>query len=131
MKQRSLLVIGSLLECPAGLALIVMPGYAISFLLGVAPRQEEIVVGRVAGVALVALGVACWRARLDAGGPALVGTLSAITLYNAGAGLILAGAVTAGKTGGLVLLSAAVVHLGLALTFAYSIFRSSSKSGKT
>jgi hypothetical protein len=126
MKQRSLLVIASLLECPAGLALIAMPAYAISFLLGVTPHEDGIVIGRVAGVALFALGVVCWRARSDAGGPALVGTLSAITLYNAGAGLILAGLVATGKTGGLVLLLAAVVHLGLALAFAYSMLRSSS-----
>lgn len=126
MKPRSLLVIAALLECPAGLALIVMPAYAISLLLGIEPQDDGIVIGRIAGVALLALGVACWWARLDAGGAALTGTLSAITLYNAGAGLILTWLVATGKTGGLILLLAAVVHLGLGLAFAYSIWQSSS-----
>jgi hypothetical protein len=129
MKQRSLLVLASLLEYPVGLALLIVPVQTISFLFGAAPGDAGSATGRIAGVALLALGLGCWKARLDPGGPALAGTLSAITFYNFGAGVVLAGLVIAGKAGGVVLLSVALLHLALGLMFAYSLFRPSRAAG--
>jgi hypothetical protein len=80
-------------------------------------------IGRVTGVALAALGVSCWGATADTGGPARSGTLGAITLYNAGAGLcfVLFGATR--KARGPVVWGAGVLHLGLAGALAVSILR--------
>ena len=87
--QGRLLTISGVLECLTGLAFLLSPGGTIAFLLGAEPGSVGLMIGRVAGVALLSLGIACWGARKDAGGAARMGTLRAITLYNAGAGLLL------------------------------------------
>jgi hypothetical protein len=80
--------------------------------------------GRISGTALLCLGIACWWARADAGGAARNGTLKAITLYNAGAGLLLVAFAATGKAGGLVTGSAGILHCGLAAAFVVSQWRS-------
>jgi len=80
-------------------------------------------VGRIAGVALFSLGVACWGARAQAGTTAVCVTLDAMTLYNAGAGLLLAAYFVAGRLGGIVGLVVGILHLALAAAFAICRFR--------
>lgn len=131
--QRKLLTIAVVVESLTGLALILAPEATVVLLLGVEPNVPGVMLGRVCGVALMALGIACWSARADSESAARAGTLKAITFYNAGAGLLLVLFAVIGKTGGIVLWSAAVLHLALATAFAVSFWRpkdtSSTKSG--
>jgi hypothetical protein len=120
--QRQLLTIATLAECLAGLALMVNPDAGLTLLLGAEPGAVGLLVGRIAGVALLALGIACWGARADSGGAAHTGTLRAITTYNAGAGLLLIAFVATGKAYGVAVWIAGVLHLALVAGFAASLW---------
>ena len=62
--MKLLLIIAAVLEAATGFALLVMPTVAVSMLLGVPlDTPAGLVVGRIAGAALVALAIACWQAR--------------------------------------------------------------------
>ena len=118
--QRQLLTIATMAECLAGLALMVTPDAGVRLLLGVEPGAVGSMVGRIAGVALLALGIACWGARSDSGGGAHTGTLRAITTYNSGAGLLLLAFVATGKSTGVAVWIAGILHLALAAGFVAS-----------
>jgi hypothetical protein len=125
--QRLLLAIAAVVEILAGLGLILVPDATMQFLFGGRPEGVGMMMGRVAGVALLALGVACWGARGDSGGEARVGTVRAITLYNAGAGALLVLFAVTGQAGGLGVWSAALLHLALAAGFLASQRRRGSR----
>ncbi len=131
--QRQLLTFAAAFESLTGLALILAPKATAVFILGAEPNVVGKMLRRVCGVALVALGIACWGARTDSESAARSGTLKTITFYNAGVGLLLVLFAAIGKTGGIVLWSAGVLHLALAAAFAISFRRpkdtSSPKSG--
>jgi hypothetical protein len=119
--QRQLLALAAALECLTGVAAIVIPGIVIALLLGVEPSSAALMTGRLLGVALLSLGVACWYATTDKGGSARTGTLRAITLYNAGVGLLLVVFAATGMATGLLAWIAGILHLGLAVAFAASL----------
>ena len=131
--QRQLLTFAAAFESLTGLALILAPKATAVFILGAEPNVVGKMLRRVCGVALMALGIACWGARTDSESAARSGTLKTITFYNAGVGLLLVLFAAIGKTGGIVLWSAGVLHLALAAAFAISFRRpkdtSSPKSG--
>ena len=79
--MNKLLTVTAVLEVATGLALLVVPSLVGRLLLGVELSGVAVVVARVAGIALIALGVACWPGRT-----ALCGMLT----YNALATLYLA-----------------------------------------
>jgi hypothetical protein len=63
--------------------LLVAPSLLVELLLGAAPGTPAgETVSRVAGAALLALGIACWRAREDTAGHAAKGLVVAMLLYN-------------------------------------------------
>jgi len=131
--QRQLLTIAAAGESLTGLAFILAPEATTRFILGAKPNVAGVMLGRVVGVALMAIGIACWGARNDTGSATRSGTLKAITFYSAGVGLLLVLFAAIAKTGSIVLWSAGVLHLALAAAFAIS-FRgpkatSSAKSG--
>ena len=121
--QRQLLTFAAAFESLTGLALILAPKATAVFILGAEPNVVGKMLRRVCGVALVALGIACWGARTDSESAARSGTLKTITFYNAGVGLLLVLFAAIGKTGGIVLWSAGVLHLALAAAFAISFRR--------
>jgi hypothetical protein len=121
--QRQLLTIAAAVEGLVGLALLLAPDATSVLLLGAEPDRVGLMLGRVGGVALMALGMACWGARTDSASAARLGTLLAITFYNTGAGLLLVAAAATGKFGGMVVWSAGVLHLGLAAGFVASLWR--------
>ena len=83
--MRTLLSVTAVLEAAAGLGIVVLPSVAASLLLGSSfDTVGALVVARVAGVALLALGVACWLARHDEGTRAVRGLVGAMALYNVG-----------------------------------------------
>ena len=66
--QRQLLTFAAAFESLTGLALILAPKATAVFILGAEPNvvgKMGKMLGRVCGVALVALGIACWGARTD------------------------------------------------------------------
>ena len=115
--QRMLLAIAAVAEILAGLALILLPDATMQLLFGGRPDGVGMMMGRVAGVALLALGVACWGARADSGGAARAGTVGAITLYNAGGGVLLILFAVTGQASGLVVWGVGLLHLALAAGF--------------
>src|SRR3954451_3002233 len=81
--RKSLLSVTGALEAATGLMLLVAPSVLVELLLGAAPGTPAgVAVSHVAGVALSALGVACWLAREDAAGRAAKGLVAAMLLYN-------------------------------------------------
>jgi hypothetical protein len=115
--QRMLLSIAAVAETLAGLALVLMPDVTIRLLLGGQTDGVGLMIGRVTGVLMLALGVACWGARADLGGAARAGTIRAITLYNAGAGILLVLFAVTGEASGLVVWCVGLLHLALAVGF--------------
>ena len=80
---RSLLSVTGALEVATGLVLLVAPSVLVELLVGAAPGTPAgVTVSRVTGVAMLALGVACWLARADAAGRAAKGLIAAMLLYN-------------------------------------------------
>jgi hypothetical protein len=69
------------------LVLAVAPSLLVEVLLD--GTAAGITVSRVAGVAILALGVACWLARQYAAGRAARGLIAAMLLYNAAVAAIL------------------------------------------
>ena len=87
-------------EVATGVALLIVPSLVGQLLFGEGLTGVAIPVARVAGIALIALGIACWP------GPPLVGMLTygaAVTLYLAYVGF-------AGGLTGVLLWPAVVLH---------------------
>jgi hypothetical protein len=81
--MKSLLTITAAIEAVAGAALAIAPSPLVFLLLG-SPLDSPagLVVARLLGVAILALGTACWLARNDIGSPTAVGLVWAMLLYN-------------------------------------------------
>jgi len=105
------------IEAGAGLALLFLPTTAVDLLLG-APLEgpAALAAARVAGVALLTLGVAFWLARGDTQSRAARGLVEALVIYNIGVALILGAAGFRSQPAGVVLWPAAVVlHAAMAI----------------
>jgi hypothetical protein len=116
MVTRKLLIVIALAETPIGLLLLLSPEPVAGLLLGGsldAPAAS--IVGRIAGAALLSLGVACWLARDD--GPSLAkrGLIAAMLLYNCAAVAVLAHAGAVVGLVGVLLWPAVAVHAALAV----------------
>ena len=81
--MKALLTMMAVLEATVGLGLLVSPALPVSILLG-APLDTPVglSVGRVAGAALVALGIACWRVRQDDRSRSAMGVVTSMMFYN-------------------------------------------------
>jgi hypothetical protein len=95
-----LLAVIAVAEAATGLGLLAFPSCVASLLLGAELTDTGIAIGRVAGIALIALGIACLPGR------ALVGML----VYSALVALYLAWLGVAGKKAGVLLWPAVAVH---------------------
>jgi len=111
-----LLTITAVIEAAAGVALLTAPALAAFLLFGVAlDAQTGSGVGRVAGAALIALGVACWCARRDESSRAAMGVVAAMLSYNLAVVPILAYAGLAQSAGGILLWPAVALHAAQAM----------------
>jgi hypothetical protein len=107
---KRLLVITAVLEAGTGLGLLVVPAWIAQVLLGATLNAPvAVTVARVAGAALLALGVACWLARDD--GRALV---IAMFFYNVIAVAVLVYAAIGFSLSGIGLWPAIGLHTALA-----------------
>ena len=88
--MKALLITTAIGEIATGIALLAVPALVASILLAAAlDAPAGLALARVAGMALLALGVVCWMARDDAQSRAARGVVAAMLLYNAGAVAVL------------------------------------------
>lgn len=120
----ALLVVSAAIEVGAGLALLLAPSLVASFLLG-SPlgTPTAIVLGRLAGVALIALGVGCWLGRVRAEGGTASPIFVAMLFYNAAAALLFAYAGITLALAGLLLWPAVLLHAAMAVWYMASLRR--------
>ena len=111
-----LLKLTALIEAATGLGLIATPSIVVRLLLG-SPLDTSaaVMLGRVAGTALLALGVACWLARDDTQSRAARGLVVTILLYNVSVATLLAFAGVGLGLHGLALWPAVILHAGMAI----------------
>jgi hypothetical protein len=98
--MKNVLIFAALAEGTTGLAMLIVPSLVGQLLLGEQLAGVAIAVARVCGIALIALGIACWP------GPPLAGMLTysgAVTLYLAYLGF-------AGGLSGVLLWPAVALH---------------------
>ena len=113
--MKEVLIFAAVSEAATGLTLLIVPSLVGRLLLGEELTGIAIPVARVAGIALIALGVACWP------GPPRVGMLTysaAVTLYLAYVGF-------AGVLTGILLWPAVVIHAILTFLLARSSLKGS------
>ena len=113
--MKFLLTLTALIEALTGLGLLIVPAIVVKLLLGAEISGAAIPLGRVAGAALLALGVACWRARGDTQSRAARGLIAAMILYNLGAVGVLGDAGIQSTTVGIALWPAVGLHAVLAV----------------
>jgi len=119
--MKRVLVLAAVSEAATGVALLIVPSLVGLLLLGEELTGIAIPVARVAGIALIALGIACWPST------PLVGMLTysaAVTLYLAYVGF-------AGGLSGILLWPAVVVHAILTLLLARAWLNYQRTRGKT
>ena len=113
--RKLFLSVTAVVEAATGLCLVVLPAVLFAILLGIDnAAAAAIFVGRLAGAALLAIGVASWMARVDERTLAQLGLLTGILVYNAAATLLLAYAGVVLKLVGVLLWPAVVIHAILA-----------------
>ncbi len=103
-QTRTILFVTALLEAATGAALLIIPSLVGRLLLGEELAGVAIPVARVTGIALVALGVACWPGRT---------ALSGMLVYSAAVTLYLAYVGFAGGFAGILLWPVVGMHLFL------------------
>jgi len=113
---KKLLIVTALLETATGLALLLSPSLVAAVLLGASlDAPAALVVGRMAGAALLSLGGACWLARNDGPSRALRGLVAAMLLYNLAAVAVLANAGAGVRLVGVLMWPAVALHSALAV----------------
>ena len=111
-----LLKLTAIIEAATGLGLMAVPSMVVRLLLG-SPLDTSaaVTLGRVAGVALLALGVACWLARDDTQSRAARGLVAAMLLYNISVAAVLAFAGFGLGLHGIALWPAVILHAVMAV----------------
>ena len=119
--MNKVLVLAAVAEIGMGFALLLVPSLVGRFLLGEELTGIAIPIARVAGIALIALCIACWP------GTPLLGML----IYIAGTALYLAYLALAGGLTGILLWPAVVVHVVLTVFLARAAMTVSNKRSVT
>lgn len=110
---KRVLVVAAIAEIATGVGLLLVPSTLGQLLLGTAFTGLVVTVARLAGIALISLGVACWP------GTPLAGML----IYNAGAAVYLAYLGLADRLIGPLLWPAVILHAILAVLLAVGLSR--------
>jgi hypothetical protein len=113
--MKRFLTLTAIVEAATGLALIAVPAIVVCLLLGAEISGASMPLGRVAGAALLALGVACGLARDDGQSRTARGLVVAMLTYNIVATSVLAFAGIVLGLHGVVLWPAVVLHAAMAV----------------
>ncbi len=107
-KSHKVLAFASVVEIATGLALLIDPRLVVTLLVGSATPVEEIPMGRLPGIAILALGLACWPngQAAHSGSPAFRGML----VYNVLIAAFLVYLFAIGHLGGVLLWPGVVLH---------------------
>jgi hypothetical protein len=125
--MKSLLTITAIVEGITGLALIIVPSQLVSILLGASLTDPvAILIGRLAGAALLSIAIACWLSRVSQGS----NVVKTMLLYNVFSIVLLVYSVLVEKISGPGLWPAVLLHFGLFVWCASSLFKYPHKSFK-
>ena len=113
---KTLLIVTALAETPVGVTLLLSPTLVAGLLLGVSlDAPAALIVARIAGAALLALGGVCWLARDDGPSRAVRGLVAALLLYHCAAVAVLANAGAGVGLVGILLWPAVALHAALSV----------------
>lgn len=113
--MKRLLQTTTLLEAPTGLALIIMPAVVVRLLLGTEISGVAIPLGRMAGVAVLALSIVCSLASCDVKSCAARSVVSGMAVYNLGAVFVLGTAGIQSPSTGILLWPVVILHAAMAV----------------
>jgi Ca2+/Na+ antiporter len=113
-----ILAFAAIVEIGTGLVLMIDPALVVALLLGAEVSGVGTLLGRCFGIALLALGVACWpsRQRAESGSPAF----RAMLIYNTLIALYLVYLFTIRHLGGLLLWPGVALHAAVALLLVWT-----------
>jgi len=115
VKPKYLFIVTAVIEAATGVALLLSPPLPVSLLLGSSlDSLAGMVTTRIAGAALLSLGVACWLARNDGQSRAAAALIAAMLLYNTAVAAVLAYAGIGLRLTGIGLWPAVLLHAVLA-----------------
>jgi hypothetical protein len=125
---RKVLVFAAVVEIGTGVAFMADPAIVVTLLLGADVAGAGILVGRCFGIALLALGIACWPRRnsAESSQPAV----RAMLIYNVLIAAYLAWLGIAAHMSGILLWPAVVLHAGVVLLLAWTQRDASSTAGE-
>ena len=120
------IAVASAAEAATGLGLLAVPSLIVALLLGMEPAGIALVLSRVAGIALIALAIACWP---GAGARESAKPYLAMLLYNSLVALVLAEVGINGEMSGVLLWPTAIAHFVIAILIAWTWFRMGTAKG--
>jgi hypothetical protein len=114
--MRRLLIATALIEAATGLALLAWPSLLATILLDSSLNDPAgLTIARVAGVALLTLGFACWLARVEEQSRAGIGLITAMSLYNIAVVAVFVAARYSSGLFGIAYWPVVVLHTGMAV----------------
>jgi hypothetical protein len=123
MHRAYLFIVTAIGEAGVGLALLVLPSVPLALLFGVIEvAPEASLVARLAGAALLAIGVASWLTRSAGEGSSQVGLLVALLIYDGAATALLGYAGLVLSMAGIALWPAVVLHTVLSIWTSLCLF---------
>ena len=115
MNIKSLLIVTALVEVGTGIALLVAPSVTVELLLGAGLASlQSLLLGRVAGAALISIGVTCWLAR-EGESTTQTALVPALLIYNVAVPVLLIYAAIAFELRGILVWPASISHVILAI----------------
>lgn len=119
MTTRTLAITSAVVEITTAAALIANPSFVVHLLIGATVSDGGVAIGRVCGIGLLSLGLACWPSR------AVVSAQAALALltYNLLAAVYIGSLGFVGGFAGFLLWPACVLHALIALLLARPAFQ--------
>ena len=116
MKTKALLGVTAVVELTAAAALLAVPSRVATLLLGAGLDSPAAnVVARIAGAALLSIGLTCWLARSSPEGASHDGRIAGLLAYNTAVAALLFLAVVVEHLRGIGLWPAVALHAGLSI----------------